>query len=298
MRFAAILVLLLACTLRADPATQPAVPATQPVCDVYIAPFSALGDNSLEWAGKAVSQNLLTDLARRGYHPLEGDKPQNSTDALTAGKAVNAKYLITGTYQTLELQVRFNGQIVDVNTGNVVGGMSVTGSPRDLFALEDSLSAQAINQLSQVGLAGTVVKPALPVAPGVAAPQPALAQLIQPPAVAAPNAGTSYEGSALQAYVDSNRTPSVEFAQQVQNAQDQMDNGWQYGDSPYFYGGYGYGIGVYVGVPYGGYGYGNGFHGEASHGSRFYGSGFYRGGSYGEGFHIGFHTGHDHADMH
>jgi TolB-like protein len=270
MRYTAVTICLLTLVslASADPTTQPAMPATQPTCDVYIAPFTALGDNSLEWAGKAVSQNLLTDLARKGFHPLESDKPVSNTDALAAGKAVNAKFLITGTYQTLELQVRFNGQIIDVNTGNVLGGLSVTGAPRDLFALEDSLSAQAINQLSKIGLAAAVNKPQAPLPPALQ--QPVLVQLIQPPAVAAPNAGSSYEGSALQAYVEGNRTPSTDFAQQVQNSQDQQDYaspyygyGYGYGYSPYFGGYGGYGIGFYVGIPSGGYGFhSGGFHGN------------------------------------
>jgi TolB-like protein len=263
----------------AEPTTQPVstpAPATPPTCDVYLVPFSALGDNSLDWAGKAVSENLLTDLARKGFHPLASDKPLSNADATAAGKAVNAKFMITGTYQSVDLQVRFTGQIVDLNTGNVIGGLSVTGAPRDLFALEDSLSAQAINHLATSQLAAA--KPAAPLP--AAMKQPALAQLIQPPAVAAP--GSTYQGSALQAYVDSNRTPSNDFAQQVQNAQDQQPFAWPYGYGGYLpYGGYGgYGLGLYVGIPYGGYGYGYG-----------YGRGFHGGGR------GGFYA-HDHAEEH
>lgn len=52
----------------ADPSTRPASSATQPACDVYLAPFSSIGgDNSLEWAGRAVVQNLLTDLAHTTF---------------------------------------------------------------------------------------------------------------------------------------------------------------------------------------------------------------------------------------
>ncbi len=259
-----------------SPTTQPAqaVSSTQPTCDVYVTPFTALGtDNSLDWAGKAVAQNLLTDLARSGkFHPLASDKPiGTAADAKDAAKAVGAKYLITGTYQSLELQVRFNGQIIDTATGNVLGGIVATGSPRDLFALEDSLSAQALTQLSQLPnipavAAAPVNKPAGPVPPALQ-PQVVL-QVIAPPAVGQPGTASSYAGSALEDYVNSNRTPSTDYSQQVQDAQDRQNDSWPY---VYYSPSYGYGgIGPYLGSYGYGYGYGIGFiYGGAGGGYRY-----------------------------
>jgi TolB-like protein len=272
-----IVVLALVSIARADPTTQPA-------CDVYLTPFTALGgDNSLDWAGKAVAQNLLTDLVRSKFHPLAADKALPTTaDAQAAAKAAGAKFLITGTYQTAELQVRFNGQIFDVATGNVVGALTATGSPRDLFALEDSLSAQAIAQLTQQPAVVRNNKPAGPV-PAALAPA-VVVQVIQPPAVAQAGAGSSYQGSALQDYVDSNRTPSTDYSQQVQDAQDRDTYGsYNFGNGGFYNGGFyspylgGYGIGSYgFGLVYsvssGGFGSGFGprfgFHHDHDRGSQ------------------------------
>lgn len=242
---ACVAILALVLVARADPAGQPS-------CDVYVTPFTALGgDNSLEWAGKAVSQNLLTDLAQAKFHPLEADKAlPNSADAQAAAKAAGAKFLIIGTYQTVQMQVRFTGQILDLASGNVVGGLSATGSPRDLFALEDSLSAQAIAQLNPAPAAQAAIaknKPAAPAtpAPAAVAPPQVVVQIVQP----APANQGSYQGSALQDYVDSNRTPSSDYAQQVPETCDTSSPyTYAYGDGGYFgpglgwNGGYGFSI--------------------------------------------------------
>jgi TolB-like protein len=250
--FTAAIVLALVSIARAEPATQPS-------CDVFVTPFTALGgDNSLDWAGKAVSQNLLTDLAQAKFHPLEADKALPTTaDAQAAARAAGAKFLIAGTYQTVQLQVRFTGQILDVASGNVIGGMSATGSPRDLFSLEDSLSTQAISQLNPTSVAQAAMArnktAAQAAAPAPAAAAPVIVQIVQ----AAPaNPGVAYQGSALQGYVDSNRNPSSDLPQQPP----------ENNDTPYPYnypdaGAYGFGQNGYGGYGYGtfGYGFGSGF---------------------------------------
>jgi TolB-like protein len=265
---ASVVLLLLTSIARADPSTQPS-------CDVFVTPFTSLGgDNSLDWAGKAVSQNLLTDLAQGKFHPMEADKAFPTTaDAQAAAKAAGAKFLITGTYQTLQLQVRFNGQIVDVASGNVVGGLSATGSPRDLFALEDSLSAQAIAQLTPsinpqpavAQAANAKNKPAAAAAAAPAAAAPAapavIVQIVQPPAAA--NQGT-YQGSALAEYVNSDRNPSTDYPQQTPDSYDtaaayNFGNSGYSGTAPGGSGGAGYWGGGYGGGYAGGYGIGYGF---------------------------------------
>lgn len=125
------------------------------------------------------------------------------------------------------------------------------------------MSSQAINVLAKSTIpAKTNATAAGPVPPGL---QPAvMVQVIQPPAVAPPNSGSSYFGSSLQAYVDSGRTPSTDYAQQVQDAEDRSNSGWPYavgfgylGGSPLF-GYYGDGLRSFGAGGYGG-GYGFGY---------------------------------------
>lgn len=255
--------------LLADPTTQPAAVQPAPVCDVYLTPFTAIGnDKTLDWVGKAVQQNLLTDLARAKLHPLGAEKAiENGADAQAAARAAGAKYLIAGSYQVADQQVRFNGQVIDAATGNVLGGISTTGAIRDLFTMEDALSTQAVQQLGQLANANN--KPA--VAPAGAAPAPAvqppvIVQIVQPPA-AAPVVATKYQGSALEQYVNTNRNPSADYSQPPLDSQ-ANDNfastpGTSYNVDVGLYSGYGFGYGFgmfYPLPPYGKYGYGTDGH--------------------------------------
>jgi TolB-like protein len=277
-------------TLLADSTTQP----TQTACDVYLTPFTSLGgDNTLDWVGKAVQQNLLTDLARTKLHPSGSDKPLSNADAQASARAMGAKYLISGSYQVADQQLRFNGQIIDAGTGNVLGGISATGAVRDLFAMEDQLSSQAIQQLGNLaggganagggggGGGGNAVannKPGVAGAPAapVAAQPPVVVQIVQP-AAAAPV--VRYHGSALEQYVNSNRNPSADYSQPPLDSQ-LNDNfastpGSNYNagyDNQYPYG-YGLGLGnfgfgfVYTLPPYGRFGYGTDGQHHHDHGS-------------------------------
>jgi TolB-like protein len=280
-------------------ATRAGTPTTRPAGvrgDVYLTPFAFVGgDNHLDWAGKAVQQNLMTDLARSRMHPVTIDQALSTADAQTAAKSAGAKYLITGSYQVSDSVLRFNGQIVNVASGSVVGGISATGPERDLFAMEDAMSAQAIQQLIHMpGIVG--INNFKPTAPLPTALQPAaLQQMIQPPAA---TAGSSYEGSGLQAYVNNNLTPSTDFNQQLQDSMDRLTyspvtaylpyDGIGYG-YPSFYGTFGGAYGGFgISYSFGRYGYGfrggSGFH----HGG--FGGGF-GGGGFGGG---GFGGGHGH----
>jgi TolB-like protein len=262
---ALLLVLLIGSVCRAN------TPATQPTAcgDVYLLPFTPLGgDSHVDWIGKAVEQNLLTDLSRGKLHPLGADNALDTTPARTTAARAGATYLITGTYQNSDQMIRFNGQIIEVSTGNTVGAITATGADRDLFAMEDSLSEQAIHQLRQFpqfalnagdSANAAANKPPRPVPPALQ--PPALQLVVQPPAV---GQSSSYDGSALQSYVDANRTPSDDFSQQVQNSDYQNIYNYPENDTT-FYGTYygGYGIG----------GYGYGVYGIGS----FYGTGLSRG---------------------
>jgi TolB-like protein len=231
-------------------------PPTAP--SVYVLPFTAVtpaGD--LDWAGKAVQENLVADLARTPYHPTAADKPAASTaDALLAAKAAGAAYAVVGTYQFTALRLRFDGQLLDVATGAPVTGLTATGEARDLFAMEDALSEQLIHRLHQTA---PVAAPPQAKVPDALRPA-ALAAAIHPPAG---GVGAHYQGSALQSYVESNQTPSVEYTQQVIDARDRNTFG-SYNNADFSgFGGLGFGGGAF-GYP--GYGYGFGYGGYGSGG--------------------------------
>ncbi len=260
------------------PAVAPAAPATQPAAsavDVFVTPFQPLADaGDLAWAGRAVQQNLVGDLARAALRPAAGD---GAADPLAAARSAGARYLVGGTFQRDGILIRFNGQLTDVATGSVAAGLTATGDGRDLFALEDALSAQAVRAVRR--LAGVPAAAGRPV-PADLQPS-ALAAAVQPPAG---GTGSSYDGSALQAYVDADRTPSTDYAQQVANSRDRNTFG-SYTNSTAFAGGFGgFGGG---GFGYGGVGGSYGF-GGSGFGGYALGVSYPVTGTFGYGSHGGF----------
>ncbi len=246
-------------TAQPGPTTQP-MPATQPVAvvpasaHVLVLPFQPLADDeSPAWLGRAVQQNLLTDLAHGHLSPAGADTADPAVTPQDQGRAAGARFVITGTYQTFEGLLRFRGQIIDVNQGGAIaGGFTETGAPRDLFAIEDSLSTQAIHQLHRLMTPPTPPghqQPTAPPSEPVAAAAPANATVFRP-----------YDGSYLQAYVNSNRTPSDDYWSQFRTSYDRQTYyppGYGFG-SGYGYWGYPYYYGPYYGGYYG-YGYGTPF---------------------------------------
>jgi TolB-like protein len=247
--------------------------ASSPPADVMVLPFTSMGpsDGAVpDWVGAAVQQNLSADLGR--FHLQPAASPP-ATDATVDRSA--ARYLIKGSYQSTDGTVRFSGEIIDAAGNNVVGGLSATGPVRDLFGLEDELSMQAVHQLTR--LLHPVAAPATPPA------APAVAEI---PAIPT----ESYDGSSLQAYVNSNLPPSNNYWDQVAASRDRQMYGTYPAAYGYGYGGYGYGLPIGVGGYYGGFypgtigiPYTGGYFGGA-YGGFGYG-GF---GSFGRGFHGGF----------
>jgi len=243
--------LLLAAPAMSAPATQLAATVTP---DVLIIPFKSLSDpTNKPTLGRAVQQNLLADLGRAKLHPAQ----ENNLDAdpQSAARLAGAAYAISGTWQSVDDQLRFTGQITDAKTGAIVGGLYATGSSRDLFALEDALSSQAVPQLRQLET------PPLPPAAIAAQPVPAPQVPPNPPINLHP-----YQGSELESYVYSNRTPSNDYNYQLQTAQNNLNYGYNsFASFPYCGYGYGYGSGypLFTGYAYSyvPYGFG-GFHGR------------------------------------
>ena len=97
-----------------------------------------------------VQQNMLTDLSRAGgLQPitLDARKPENAPPAagfdgdaaIRIARTQNADFVIYGTYQVADTDLRIIGVITDVMTGQPVGGIKATGPIREVFAMEDSL---------------------------------------------------------------------------------------------------------------------------------------------------------------
>jgi TolB-like protein len=198
------------------PATQPAS-ATPPAAatvahpatvaheqTVLLLPFDAVGTADMDWIAKAVQKDLLAELSRA--HAIQPILPQAAPSeevtpeqALALGRQAGATYVIFGSYQILNQELRITGQVLDVRTGEYQGSLKATGAMRDLFALEDDLARQAKKNLpAPPALAQANAPAAIPNAPAIAAP-PAMPNFPAP--------GDTYEGSDLQRAVQSGQLP-------------------------------------------------------------------------------------------
>jgi len=131
---------------------------------VLVLPFSPALATDPDWISRAVQQSIVADLSRpttgRPIQPMSDATSINSTlDAMEAGKKAGAKYVVFGNYQTIEPSLKVTGQVVDVETNKVIGGLKSTGSVRDLFDMQDRLAAQVRFAIATERLAGKQVKP-------------------------------------------------------------------------------------------------------------------------------------------
>jgi len=118
---------------------------------VLLVPFDSVGPAEKEWVAKALQQNLLAELNRvNSVQPVTAEKPIAAMDAaIKAGQDASADYVVFGSYQAVDGDLRLTGQVVDVSKKQTVVGLKTTGSLRDLFGLEDVIASQVKRALPQ-----------------------------------------------------------------------------------------------------------------------------------------------------
>jgi TolB-like protein len=220
---------------------------------VLLLPFEAVGDATKPWVAKAVQQNLVAELSRvNSVTPATVDTGAADLNAaLNAADKEKADFVVFGSYQAVDNELRITGQVVDVGKKQAVAGLKSTGSLRDLFGMEDVIATQ--------------VKRALPQPLVEAGPD-----MLKQPAAAQPPA----EGEAPQQPAADAAANLDQRARELQDAIDRALDRIRYATPPdyggayyppydYGYGGYGYGYGVYAPIYY--YPYFNRFHHRVIH---------------------------------
>lgn len=117
---------------------------------LIVFPFAVAPGAQSPWVGKAVQQNVFTDVIQRTHAHADaatGDPPVNNDEALRRARDANAQFAVTGDVQSAGNDLRITGQVIDVASGNVIGGIKATGRAADLFPLEDSVAAQVLQAL-------------------------------------------------------------------------------------------------------------------------------------------------------
>jgi TolB-like protein len=225
---------------------------------VLILPMARIsGDQTgqqADWIAKAVQQSLVAEVARttaaQPVAPAAASGVIDPEAAVRSAREAGARYVVFGSYQVLESDLRITAQVLEVETGNSIGALKATGSVRELFSMEDALGSQLARMLPRREGEATAAAPATsPTAPAVA-PEGAV------------RVGTSFDGSGLERSL----YPAAPMAGTYDNAYDRYiynppvypyypSYGYSYGGYPY---GYGYGVDYFP--------YGSGFCGF---GSRF-----------------------------
>ena len=202
-RFAAAAALLLSVSFGAAEARPPgegaatalsAAPAAQPAGaeageGVAVLPFTNITGLTVDdWYGVGIVETLAAAFEGAGV-PVRRGAATTAADAVAAGRALGAGWVVSGSYQRQAGRLRITARVVEVATGAVVRTSIVDGGVTDLFDLQDRLAADL-----QPGLAATSAPPAEEQLAEAAAPEvaePSMAtreEASAPPVEAAPSA--------------------------------------------------------------------------------------------------------------
>ena len=118
---------------------------------ILVLPFSSPSGDADGWVGKAVQQDLLTDLTQgttlQAVGPASVAPAADGDAALHAARDKGAAYVIYGQSQKTDKEMRLSGQVLDVSTGKPIGALKATGPSDELFHLEDALAGQVFMAL-------------------------------------------------------------------------------------------------------------------------------------------------------
>jgi TolB-like protein len=192
---------------------------------VLLIPFNSVGPAEKGWVAKALQQNLVAELSRvNSVQAVTQDRAVDGMEgALKAASTASADYVVFGSYQAVDGDLRMTGQVVDVSKKQAITGLKSTGTQRDLFGMEDVISSQ--------------VRRALPQPVAEAKPE----MLQQPPA-----APPAIEESG-PVVMDANRK-ALELQDQIDRAIDRLRYTESYADD-YCYPPYNYYSGYYTPYP-------------------------------------------------
>jgi TolB-like protein len=118
---------------------------------VAVLPLDVLGEAGHEWVGRAMQEALGTGVQGvRGISAtlVPAVSPTDANFALNAGRSAGADFVIFGSIQFVDDQMRVSGRVVAVASGQIVGTLSADSNLRDLFTVEDALAQRAARLIS------------------------------------------------------------------------------------------------------------------------------------------------------
>ena len=120
---------------------------------IVVLPFANLsGDPSQDYFAEGITENLTTDLSRlSGSFVIARNtaftfKGKNA-DAKETGKELGVRYVLDGSVQRDQNQVRVNAQLIDAETGGHLWAERFDKPLSNLFGLQDDIVASLASQL-------------------------------------------------------------------------------------------------------------------------------------------------------
>ncbi|MCY3844816.1 MAG: hypothetical protein OXH69_14895, partial [Acidobacteria bacterium] len=168
-----------ALTVAADPAAAGTQAATEAPDDVggvvAISTFANVTqDPADDWLGEGIAETVAADFDAAGLTVVgRGASGPESTGAgpdaspagiLSLGRALGARWVVTGGYQRLGERLRITARLVDVDSGAVRRAVRADGVTSELFALQDRIATGLLTDGDLAGSAGRAARAERPAA--------------------------------------------------------------------------------------------------------------------------------------
>ena len=123
---------------------QPSTPPDR----IAVIPFANITGNPADnWIGIGIAETLTAELERATSQTVirindaRLQSNSNQETLATTGRELNARWIVSGTYQRMGDQLRLTGRLIESISGDVVRSTSINGQLEELFALQDRLAA-------------------------------------------------------------------------------------------------------------------------------------------------------------
>lgn len=132
-----------------NPAQAPPIPRLS----IVVLPFANLSGEHEQYIADGLSENLTTDLSvhipdllvisRSSAFTYKG----KDVDVVQIGRDLRVRYVLEGSVQRSEEQLRVNAQLIDAENGSHLWASRFDGNRSDLFALQDEITGRIANSL-------------------------------------------------------------------------------------------------------------------------------------------------------